>query len=173
MTHSHLVTELAREASTIVMVVAVAVIAGSKRWERFGYFLVAFGMWDIFYYVWLKVLLNWPQSLGEWDVLFLIPLPWVGPVIAPLLVSVGMIVSGVFIVVRDSATKLFHPTMISWVLSCAATVLLLYSFLSGATAVPDGQIPAAYRYEFLWISLILYGVSFFLACRPGSSSRHA
>src|SRR3990170_403953 len=91
----HLAVELAREAATIIILVTVGIIAGRKRWEKFGYFLAAFGIWDIFYYVWLKVALNWPQTLTDWDVLFLIPVPWVGPVIAPLLLALLMTCCGV------------------------------------------------------------------------------
>ncbi len=76
--------EVGREAATLVMIVAVAAIAGSNVWERFLYFALAFGLWDIFYYVWLWVFIGWPPSLFTWDVLFLIPVPWLGPVLAPV-----------------------------------------------------------------------------------------
>ena len=74
MSAEHLLVELIRKAATLVILAAVGMLAGSRRWEKFGYFLVAFGVWDIFYYVWLKVLLNWPAGLLDWDILFLIPL---------------------------------------------------------------------------------------------------
>ena len=83
--------EIARETATLVMLGAVGTLAGKRFWERFGWFIIAFGVWDIAYYGWLKVLLDWPASLFEPDILFLIPSSWVGPVIAPVLVSVLMI----------------------------------------------------------------------------------
>ena len=55
--------------------------------EEFAGFVVVFGVWDIFYYVFLRVLVTWPASLLDWDILFLIPLPWVGPVLAPVLIA--------------------------------------------------------------------------------------
>jgi hypothetical protein len=55
---------------------------------------LAFGVWDIFYYVFLKVLTGWPHSLMDWDILFLLPLPWWGPVIAPVSIAVLMILWG-------------------------------------------------------------------------------
>ncbi|TET93422.1 MAG: hypothetical protein E3J26_06330, partial [Candidatus Zixiibacteriota bacterium] len=58
--------ELSRELASIVMLVAVAGITGKKFWERFGYFIILFGIWDIFYYVWLKVTIDWPSSLFDW-----------------------------------------------------------------------------------------------------------
>jgi hypothetical protein len=70
--------ELTRELATLVMLAAVGWLAGRNWRSRMGYFLVAFGVWDIFYYVFLKVLTGWPRSLLDWDILFLIPLPWWG-----------------------------------------------------------------------------------------------
>jgi hypothetical protein len=92
-----LVLEWIREASTIIMLFAVAVIAGKKVRERFAYFIYAFAIWDIFYYVWLKVILNWPASLMTWDVLFLIPITWASPVLCPILVSLTMILGAYLI----------------------------------------------------------------------------
>jgi len=85
--------EIIREASTLVMLVAVAWLAGVNTRSRIACFFYAFGFWDIFYYVGLKWLANWPGSWLEWDCLFLIPKPWYGPVLAPVLISVYFIVA--------------------------------------------------------------------------------
>lgn len=84
-------TEYLREVATIVMLFCVSIFGGRNYHEKFSIFLYSFGMWDIFYYVWLKVLLNWPPSLFTWDILFLIPVVWVGPVLAPVICSITMI----------------------------------------------------------------------------------
>jgi hypothetical protein len=84
--------EWLREFFTIVMLASVAIIAGKNFHQRFAYFLYSFAIWDIFYYVWLKLTLNWPASFLTWDLLFLIPIPWDGPVLAPLIVSFTMII---------------------------------------------------------------------------------
>ncbi len=86
-----LVIELVREFSTLVMLVTVGLLAGRTPLQKFGFFLYLFGVWDIFYYVALKLFLNWPASLLTWDLLFLIPVTWVGPVLAPLICSLTMI----------------------------------------------------------------------------------
>ena len=86
-----LITELLREVATLIMLTGVAVLSGRSAYQRFAFFLIAFAVWDIFYYVFLYVLLAWPESLFTWDILFLIPVPWVGPVICPCLVSLAMI----------------------------------------------------------------------------------
>ena len=55
--------ELFRELATIVILITVAALAGKRFWERFGFFIILFGVWDIFYYIWLKTTINWPSSL--------------------------------------------------------------------------------------------------------------
>ena len=88
--------ELVREAATLVMLLAVGMLA-ARRWRaRLGYTAVAFGVWDIFYYVFLRLICDWPKSLFDWDILFLLPLPWWGPVLAPVCIAVLMIVWGTF-----------------------------------------------------------------------------
>ncbi|MBW1914198.1 MAG: hypothetical protein JRI86_04595, partial [Deltaproteobacteria bacterium] len=82
--------ELGREAATIIMLGAMGCIAGKNRLQKFSFFIISFGIWDIFYYVWLKVMVNWPENLMTWDILFLLPLPWVGPVITPVLIALAM-----------------------------------------------------------------------------------
>lgn len=84
-------TEQGREAATIIMLVALAYLAGRKPLHKLAVFLFAFGVWDITYYVALKVLLGWPASLMTLDLLFLIPSPWFAPVWLPVAISAGMI----------------------------------------------------------------------------------
>jgi hypothetical protein len=84
--------EYFREGSTIIMLFSLSVIAGRNFYERLSCFLLCFGIWDIFYYVWLKVLLNWPPTLLTWDILFLIPVVWVGPVLSPIICAATMII---------------------------------------------------------------------------------
>src|SRR5438477_9592313 len=86
--------ELIREAATLVMLLTVGILAGRNWRSRLGYFAIAFGVWDICYYLFLKVMCGWPHSLLDWDILFLLPLPWWGPVIAPVSIAVLMILWG-------------------------------------------------------------------------------
>ena len=97
-----LIAELGREAATLVMVAAVAAAVARTAQQWLAAFAMVFGVWDVFYYVFLKVILDWPPSLLTWDLLFLLPVPWVGPVLAPLLVSIVMIVSGAWVLWRDA-----------------------------------------------------------------------
>lgn len=92
-------SEQTREFATIVMLIGLAYLFGSNLREKFAGFLISFGVWDIFYYLFLYVWLRWPPNLLAWDVLFLIPVPWVAPVLVPVLVSLGMITWGSIILV--------------------------------------------------------------------------
>lgn len=168
MAPGHLVVEIVREAATVLMLAAVAMLAGSKPWSRFGFFMVAFGVWDVFYYVWLKVVLHWPANLFDWDILFLIPLPWIGPVIAPLLISMLMIVLGWTIVIRVEGNILFAPGKLSWFLSVSGVLCALYSFMKDTPATLHGQEPAPYSYGLLALCLALCLAGFALACKPHS-----
>ena len=103
--------EVIREAATIVMLACVGLAVGRSVNTCFAGFIAAFGVWDIFYYVFLKLLIDWPTSLLDWDILFLIPLPWVGPVLAPVLVAISMVVSGTLVLWRDWTER---PIQISW-----------------------------------------------------------
>lgn len=161
-----LVIELLREAFTIVMLAAAAFLCGRPFWHGFGYFLLIFGVWDIFYYVWLKATIDWPLSLLDWDVLFLIPLPWIGPVVAPVMVSALMIVCG-FLITRLYARGLgLAPTLLSWVLALAATGAILFSFMRDLSATLGGQIPEPYWYSLLVIGLVLFAAGFWAAYAP-------
>lgn len=97
MPQSMLRTEIGREAATIIMLASLAWLVGSNSLHGLGAFLLAFGVWDIFYYLFLKLLIRWPQSLKTLDVLFLIPVPWIAPVWLPVTVSAVMIVCGVWL----------------------------------------------------------------------------
>ena len=126
--------ELIRELATMVMLFTVGCLAGQTRRERIGYMAVAFGVWDIFYYVFLKMMCGWPHSLLDWDVLFLLPLPWWGPVLAPVLISLLMILWGTF----ASQFEQEHTSTLSnhraWILNFAGVALGLYVFMADSIA---------------------------------------
>ena len=93
--------EFGREIATIIMLLAIGWVAGRNRLQKICFFIIAFGIWDIFYYIWLYVMLDWPPSLMTWDILFYVPLPWVGPVITPVLIAAGMIAAGSALIYYD------------------------------------------------------------------------
>ena len=83
--------EIVREAATMVMLLTVGLLAGRTWRSRLAYGMIAFGVWDIFYYVFLAIMTGWPRSIMDWDVLFLIPLPWWGPVLSPVLIALLLV----------------------------------------------------------------------------------
>jgi len=122
--------ELVREAATIIMLLAVGILAGRTWRTRLGYFAVAFGVWDIFYYVFLKVICGWPRSLLDWDVLFLIPMPWWGPVLAPALIALLMVLWGTMESVGERHRGPRPVQWPVWMLCAAGMGLALYTFMA-------------------------------------------
>jgi len=163
MTDQKIAVEIFREAASIIMLLSVAALAGRKFRERFAYFIFSFGIWDIFYYVWLKLLLGWPVTFVDWDVLFLIPLPWIGPVIAPLSIAVLMLIGSVLIINSLERGFEFKPTGTAWLLGLAATAIILYSFMYDTEATLHQQMPKPYKYELLIIGNLLYIGAFVLS----------
>src|SRR5262245_47638945 len=127
--------ELVREAATLVMLFTVGWLAGTTRRQRLGYAFLAFGVWDIFYYVFLKVLAPWPNSLLDWDILFLIPLPWWGPVLAPVSIAGLMIVWGTLVTQFERDTHPSGSNPKAWLLSLVGAVLALYVFMEDSIRV--------------------------------------
>jgi hypothetical protein len=122
------VTEFWREFATIVMLVGAGIIAGHNRLSRFAYFILAFAIWDLFYYVFLYVLVQWPQSLFTWDILFLIPVPWVGPVLAPCIVSLQMAAFACAILLCDKKHEAPRITPSQWLLLISGVAVIIISF---------------------------------------------
>jgi len=124
---SALRVELARELATLVMILCAAWLAEKGFLRVFAAFVFVFGLWDIFYYAWLKLVLGWPVSWLEWDVLFLIPWAWLGPWIAPVAVALLFVVWGAWTLATEARPRL---TLISGILFVAGAALVLAAFLS-------------------------------------------
>jgi len=130
--------ELIREAATLVMLFTIGLLAGKSWRSRWGYAAIAFGVWDIFYYVFLKEITGWPKGLGDWDILFLLPLPWWGPVISPMLIALLMIVWGTMASQWDHHyDHPFRAEWRAWALNFAGIALALYVFMEDALRIAD------------------------------------
>jgi hypothetical protein len=123
-----LTTEVGREAATLVMLAAAALAIARNFRQWFAGFLIAFGVWDIFYYVFLKVLLDWPSSLFEWDLLFLLPVPWAGPVLAPVIVALSMVCCGAILLVREERGRPVCPRALDWTAIVSGGLLIVAAF---------------------------------------------
>jgi len=144
--------EIVREAATMVLLLAAAMLAERRPIRRFAAFAFCFGVWDITYYVALKAFLDWPPSPLTPDILFLIPAPWVGPVLAPVLVSLALVAASVAILRRpEDARPFLRP--VDWIVEAIAGLLVITSFLLGADT--DGLAVSASPFNW-WLFLAGY-----------------
>jgi hypothetical protein len=124
--------ELVREAATLVMLLTVGMLAGRTWHTRLAYTGIAFGVWDILYYVFLRLMCGWPTSLFDWDILFLLPLPWWGPVLAPVSIALLMIVWGTLATQSADRSPAISLSRTSWGLTWLGIALALYVFMTDA-----------------------------------------
>lgn len=151
--------EVIREAATLVMLFTVGMLAGRTWRSRWGYGAIAFGVWDIFYYVFLKVITGWPNTLTDWDILFLLPLPWWGPVIAPILIALMMIIWGTLVSQWEHRCNIpLRAEWKAWVVNFAGMALALYVFMEDAIRVAskgEGALRAMLPTRFDWPLFVL------------------
>lgn len=148
-------TELLREAATIIMLVATGLISGKTPVQKFTFFLFCFGVWDICYYLFLKLLLNWPASLLTWDILFLLPFPWTGPVLAPCLLSLTMILFTFMILYLTKKDVVIRISLMDYVWMAAACLIIIYSFTADYIHIIS-QIPESASVENILDRLSVY-----------------
>lgn len=129
------IVEILREAATLAMLVALGMLAGYNTRQRLALFLAAFAVWDIFYYVSLKLILGWPASLLTWDILFLIPAPWVGPVLSPLIVCFTMLVWAAIILRNEHRGLSGNLTGWHWSLILVGSLLVVIAWLTDYIAL--------------------------------------
>ena len=151
--------ELWREAATLVMIAAVGLLAGRTWRGRAGYAAIVFGTWDIFYYVFLHAMCGWPRTLLDWDVLFLLPLPWWGPVLAPVSIAALMVIWGTIETQTDREPR---RARWPWALGWAGIALALAIFMSDAwRALPGGRdavlqaLPTSFNWPLFGLALLL------------------
>ncbi len=136
LSNTHLVLEITRELATAVMILSVAWLAEKNAARRFAALVYVFGLWDIFYYAWLKAFIGWPATFTEWDVLFLIPWPWLGPWIAPVAIALLFVLWGGWVLTIPRAPR-WRARRIALLL--AGALLALAAFLApGAALLPQG-----------------------------------
>ena len=123
-----IIIEWVREISTLLMLGSVAWISGKNFLKRLSAFLFLFGIWDIVYYIGLKIFLDWPESLLTWDILFLIPITWVSPVLAPVLCSLLMIAMALLFDFRQSNNDLKKLELKEFVFLISGAAVIYFTF---------------------------------------------
>jgi hypothetical protein len=154
--------ELVREAATLLMLLTIGMLAGRVWRTRLAYTLIAFGVWDIFYYVFLKVICDWPKSVFDWDILFLLPLPWWGPVLAPVCIALLMIAWGTLVTQRAATDPGTAATPLVRRFNRIGVALALYLFMADSLrAVLQGLdvtstvLPQAFNWPVFVVALAL------------------
>jgi hypothetical protein len=148
-------TEVGREAATLVLIITAAWLFGNLLQERIAYSLVIFAVWDIFYYVWLKVLLDWPGSLTDWDILFLIPMVWASPVLCPVLASLTMFAFGTAILYRCAQGRPLAITYMDCLGWLASAIIIVVSFCLGGTHITEANYVEYFHWPLFAVGLAL------------------
>jgi hypothetical protein len=153
--------EIGREVATIIMLATVGYLAAATPAGRIGAFAAAIGVWDIFYYVFLWLFSGWPASPLAPDVLFLLPLPWWGPVLAPILLAAVIAAAGTAAMARELGDGVPALRVQDVVAILVGGAVCLLAFMANAlAALPDG-LYAAFSVRggpFLW-PMFLIGVA--------------
>ncbi len=158
-----LLTEIGREAASLVLVSTAAWLFGRNLQQRFAYFTVIFTVWDIFYYVWLKILIDWPSSIMDWDILFLIPMPWASPVLAPVLISVTLLIFAVIILYRSSCARPIKVSPIQWLGFILAGLVVVVSFCIAGLHITEPDFQSHFHWPLFTLGEIL-AIALFLKC---------
>jgi hypothetical protein len=150
-----LFAEIVRELCTMIMLITIALLAGRNKLEIFSYFLFSFAIWDIFYYIALKLFLNWPESFLTWDILFLIPVTWISPVLAPIICSVLMIILALCIL-YFSGNKDFIIKKIEWIMIWSSALIIFISFIwDFQKLLLPNFVPDRFQWEIFSVGILL------------------
>ena len=158
-----LITEVGREVATIIVLLSGCWLIGSNFRTRLAYFLTIFAVWDIFYYIWLKVLINWPASIMDWDILFLIPGMWASPVCAPVAISLTMLAFAIVILHRESSGKPLHAGGFEIAGLIAVSVFIIVMFYRAGLHVTEDNFQAYFNWP-LFLTSEMLAVLLFTRC---------
>ena len=108
-------------------------------------------------------MLDWPagMDLNTWDILFLIPLPWTGPIWAPALVAAEFVGIGTYLYYTAERQRDYNGFDIFILVGSA--VIVVGSFLVGWRAVIESRTPETFPVA-LFVTGVLLGTGRFLMC---------
>ena len=163
-----LLTEIGRETASMLLLAGAAWLFARNRKQRIAFFLTIFALWDIFYYLWLKVLLNWPASIMDWDILFLIPTAWASPVIAPVIVSMIMLIFAAIILYRDAKNKTITVYPIDWISFAVSSVIIVTSFCIAGSHISQTDYRTHFYFSLFAAGSLLAVIQFIKCLRQSS-----
>jgi len=155
-----MLVEFFRELATLILIFSASYVAGRTKMERFGFFMYIFGIWDIFYYVFLKIILNWPSSILDYDLLFFIPVAWVGPVLAPVIISILLITAGITIIYFENNDYKIYNTKLTWMLEITGGLVVIVSFILSVGDVLNQTYPKHFYWWFFFLGVLIALVPF-------------
>ena len=158
-----LLTEIGREAASMVLISTAAWLIGRNLQQRTAFFLTIFAVWDIFYYIWLKILIDWPGSIMDWDVLFLIPTTWASPVLAPMFISLTLLIFAVIILYRPYLPTAIKATLIDWFGFVFAGLLVVISFCVAGRHITEPDFKSHFYWPLFALGEVL-AIALFLKC---------
>jgi hypothetical protein len=165
--------ELGRELATLVMIGTIGGLVGRSAVERLAWASVVFGVWDIGYYAWLYVFAGWPASLATTDLLFLLPVPWAGPVWSPIAVSVALIAFGLAAAARLRAGGPLSLARWHVAAGVAGGILVILSYTLDAANLVAGGLPGPYPWPVFVAGMLLALVAAVDALRQRQAGRVA
>jgi len=163
---SRLRIELAREAATMLMLAATGLAIARTPQEWLAAFLIAFCVWDISFYGFLRLIIHWPASLFTWDILFLLPVPWVGPVLAPIVVSLSMIFCGIAVLRQKTWIRGLH-----WLAIISGGFVVILAFCWDFRNTSTGGLPNPFNWPVFVAGEVIGLAGFFAALRDSRARR--
>jgi hypothetical protein len=147
--------EIGREAATLVMIATVGLLVGRTWLERLAWSAVVFGAWDIAYYAWLHVFSGWPPALDTFDLFFLLPVPWVGPIWSPVAVSVALVGVGLAAASALRSGRRLAVVRWQWVAALGGGLLVVLSYTLDTARLIGGGLPGPYPWVIFAVGLML------------------
>lgn len=147
--------EFGREIATLVMLATVGWLAGRSGLERLAWMAVAFGFWDTGYYIFLWIFIDWPNKLTTYDLLFLVPVPWVAPVWAPIVVSVALITVGLFVARRVRRGDKLLLRLRDGAFMCGGGLVVIWSFIFHFNSILHGGVPTSFAWPVFVIGMLM------------------
>ena len=147
--------EAGREVATLVMIATVGLLIGRTWLERLAWSAVIFGVWDIGYYAWLHVFSGWPPTPDTPDILFLLPVPWVGPIWSPVAVSAALVGAGLAAASAIRSGRRLAVARWHWAAGIGGGLLVVLSYTLDAGRLIDGGLPGPYLWPIFAIGMLL------------------
>jgi len=115
--------------------------------------------------------LDWPASFYTWDILFLLPVPWTGPVLAPVLVSAVMIGAGLWHLRAEARRAPVHIRPAGWAGILAGALVIIVAFAMDYRNIMAGGQPNPFNWAVFAAGLLLGTGSYAWSANAAQSRR--